>query len=572
MRFSLARSALFVIAASFSLSASAQVRDYVPVVRPVYHEATVSFLETLSDSLRRDGYDSAAAALEAYVSGGFGSGFVVVAQDGNDYVVTNRHVVAQAASIKLEFSKADGSQTLYTDCPVFAVDEDLDIALIAFPKRSKPFKAGLAFSLTPTEDGMEVWSAGYPGLGREPSWQLGKGTVTNSAARVAALADPATTSLIQHSAQVDPGNSGGPLLVADRSSPSGYAVIGINTWKAYDRQAANFSIPSAAIQRFIAASLAESATPRSQSGRLEARCRDFVGAAARRDDETYKGLARYVSYALVASDGEALLKKALAVAPTRVRDDIIAVFGSVSPIEGIRLAVAYAISLSLAEGDGGEPLGFVRVEGNAESETSAVPVRFKREGKELSLSWTREHGIWRLASYPFDIDVAEGKNGKEAGTVAFTFDETPYNVLVSVGTDIALSSSGNLLWEAGLSFVPDCYLAFVGAAGFSSSSRDDGYASESGALLRLKAGARCQIPIRGPSLACIPYAGLGAGMLFDTSNVEASGLFALAEGGVQVGLGAIPSLFLGAAYTAYLSAPEGADASSRIALWLGFGL
>lgn len=310
---------LFIISlVLFCTSLSAQIRDYVPVVRPVYHPETVAFLNRLSDSMKQEGYNQAAEILKSYASGGFGSGFVIVAPDGRNYVVTNRHVVSQAVSVTLEFDKADDSQVVFKNCPVLAVDEGLDLAVVALPNDARPFKAGLSFAGGAVEDGLEVWSAGYPGLGSTPSWQLGKGNVTNGRARIPQLADPSITTLIQHSAQVDPGNSGGPLLVADKSVAAGFKVVGINTWKAEDRQATNFSIPSAAISSFIDRALVVGKEAKPQSQLLEARCRDFIGSFAKTED-AYKALARFISYQYVAQSGEAMLKDALGTAPTRVR-------------------------------------------------------------------------------------------------------------------------------------------------------------------------------------------------------------------------------------------------------------
>ena len=41
--------------------------------------------------------------------------------------------------------------------------------------------------------------------------------------------NPDISSLIQHSAEVDRGNSGGPLLIPSKTTETGYLVIGINT-------------------------------------------------------------------------------------------------------------------------------------------------------------------------------------------------------------------------------------------------------------------------------------------------------------------------------------------------------
>ena len=81
-------------------------------------------------------------------------------------------------------------------------------------------------------------------------WQFAKGVVTNSSAKINDLLDSNISSLIQHSAQIDSGNSGGPLLIKS-SNKIGYSVVGINTWKAFYRDSTNFAIPSSVIKSMI---------------------------------------------------------------------------------------------------------------------------------------------------------------------------------------------------------------------------------------------------------------------------------------------------------------------------------
>jgi serine protease Do len=566
------------ILALLAFAASAQIRDFVPVVRPVYHPETVAFLNKLSDSMKKDGYDDAAAVLKGYAEGGFGSGFVITTDDGANYVVTNRHVVSEAASITLEFQKTDGSQTVYKNCPVLAVDEDLDLALVSFPEGAKPFKAGLSFSDASIEDGAEVWSAGYPGLGDSPAWQLGKGNITNGNAKIPELADPAITALIQHSAQVDPGNSGGPLLVPDKTNASHYQVIGVNTWKAVNRQAANFSIPAAAIKKFIASSLARDAEKTPQAARLETRCRDFIGAAAKKD--AYRSIARLVSYGYVASDGEAILKDALATAPSAVRSEIVAVFSDSSPIEGIRLAIAYKIQTKLTGKDGPIPLGFVAVDGNADSVDAAVPVRFSFQGKEISLPWIREHGVWRLASYPFKdgeiAKVSDKKDKKESGLSSLTFDESPYTGLFRLGAVLSLSGE-DLLYGAAIDIQTSAFTSI----GMSGAFRKTTYTPTSewdtakdGVLIEVGPEFILQLPIRAESFAVIPHAGVKGGILIDTATFGSSdgmGIYALAKGGLSFGFGEESKLLVGVDYRQYLLSPANTT-NPGIAIWIGFGM
>ncbi|MEJ2665254.1 MAG: serine protease, partial [Spirochaetia bacterium] len=328
----------------------AQLRNYVPIVRPVYDNAVRDFFNTLRRTMDGIGYKEIGTMLGAYVKGGYGSGFVYVARDGANYVVTNYHVVAGADAVNLEFERQDGTIVVYQNCPVIAANKAEDLALVSFRHDKRPFRSGLSFSNKTVRDGMEVWTAGYPALLDKPMWQLGKGNVTNSVARVPELVDPKLTPLIQHSAQVDAGNSGGPLLVADRSSTGGFKVIGVNSWKVVGRQAANFSVPAVRVKKFINASLA--VRPKEDSAgttaALERTCRGF-SAAFTAGAKPYREIMVFISRDFVLKKGEHILPRVLASAPHSIRDEILSAFYNASPIEAVRMALAYYLYMAVTE-------------------------------------------------------------------------------------------------------------------------------------------------------------------------------------------------------------------------------
>lgn len=225
------------------------LRDYVCVVQVNLPKDTVKYLEGYRDRLIKGGYTKYASEVDSYLKGPFGSGFIYSASDGKSYIITNRHVVDEAETVTAQFDNEDGSTSEYKDLKILAADEDLDIAIVELP--STFTRAGLDFSSAAVSDGLEVWSAGFPGLDGEPMWQLGKGNVSNSRAKLKELLDPSISTIIQHTAQVDAGNSGGPLLVADSKAASGYSIVGINTWKASTRENTNFAIPATIIKSYI---------------------------------------------------------------------------------------------------------------------------------------------------------------------------------------------------------------------------------------------------------------------------------------------------------------------------------
>ena len=214
-------------------AAFADIRSAVCIVKPNYSEKTVAFMEDTSNQLKTAGYSDLADLFKDAKEGVFGSGFFIKGQNKKNYVLTNYHVAAYASSLTLEIEDVNGEISKIENCKIIAMDEELDLAIAEVP--SDKLDSYLTFAASAPVDGIDVWSAGYPGLGGKPMWQLGKGTVTNARARLPDDIDPKISTFIQHSAPIDSGNSGGPLLVKAAGAPSGYEVIGINSAKAVFR-------------------------------------------------------------------------------------------------------------------------------------------------------------------------------------------------------------------------------------------------------------------------------------------------------------------------------------------------
>ena len=205
--------------------ASAQnLRESIAIVRPNFSESTQTFLTDFSKSLRKDGFYAAADILQNYGKGSFGTGFAYRDKhNGRLYIITNRHVVEQAETVDVEFSLPDNSSKTFATCPVVGVHDDFDIAFIALPEEANiPTLDITDKSIT---DGTPVFSAGFPALGNKPSWQLGQGIVSNASAQIKSLTNGKELPLVQHTAQVDAGSSGGPLLIRDENAAAGFAVV-----------------------------------------------------------------------------------------------------------------------------------------------------------------------------------------------------------------------------------------------------------------------------------------------------------------------------------------------------------
>lgn len=164
---------------------------------------------------------------------GSGSGFIV---DPSGIIVTNNHVVAGAGSLKVLV----GGDDKEISAKVLGVSECNDLAVIQLDDEGPwPY---LGFSSANPEPPTDVFALGFP-LG-DPEYTATKGVVSK------AEADGNTNwasvaSVIEHDANIQPGNSGGPL-VNDAGE-----VVGVNY--------ASYSNDATTTQQFyaIGAELAE---------------------------------------------------------------------------------------------------------------------------------------------------------------------------------------------------------------------------------------------------------------------------------------------------------------------------
>lgn len=383
-------SLLVVFLLAMSIQAQNELRRKVVVVRPVLYDSSVDFLLGFSDLLMKEGYKEAARFLKDYAKGGFGTGFVYAdSVTGKKYVITNRHVVALAQSVTIEFRDNERNVSSYKDCPVAIVDEDIDLAAIALPDNVTVGSLRFADE-TPTE-GRDVFTAGYPGLGDNPSWQFGKGIVSNAHFYDEELSKVGgNTILIQHTAQIDAGSSGSPLLIQSATDKNEYLVAGINTWKAYARENANFAIPTSDIRVFCEKYLSSAHIAKDD---IRQRAETFVGLA----EQDYKEIVPFIAYDYIASVAPSQFDSWYKSFPSNVRKDIMRQFRN-NPIEGVRMALAYAVREKMRT----KKISIEPVDNNSDSNTAeTADVAMKCNGKPATSKWIKEQGQWRLTELSF---------------------------------------------------------------------------------------------------------------------------------------------------------------------------
>lgn len=177
---------------------------------------------------------------------GAGSGFII-SEDG--LAVTNNHVVTGAATLEV-FIGGDSGRGY--NATVLGVSECNDLALLQInTSDSLPY---LTWHDQPITPGLEIYAAGFP-LG-DPQYTLTRGVVSKAQADGDVTGTSSVDYTIEHDANIQPGNSGGPLVSAEGK------VVGVNY--------AGGALASSTAQFFaIASPLAQPVVERLKDGDFE---------------------------------------------------------------------------------------------------------------------------------------------------------------------------------------------------------------------------------------------------------------------------------------------------------------
>jgi S1-C subfamily serine protease len=160
--------------------------------------------------------------------GGAGSG-VVVTPDG--YVLTNEHVVQRAQSVRVAF--VDGRSATAV---VVGRDPSTDLAVLRAHTTGLPHATLLD---APPRVGQLVVAVGNP-LGFEST--VSAGVVSALGRSLRSRHGRLIEGVVQHTAALNPGNSGGPLVDA------GGRVVGVNTAIIAMAQGIGFAVPATTAQ------------------------------------------------------------------------------------------------------------------------------------------------------------------------------------------------------------------------------------------------------------------------------------------------------------------------------------
>ncbi|HEB31886.1 MAG TPA: trypsin-like serine protease [Spirochaetes bacterium] len=399
----------------------ARLKDYVPIVKVRYHQKTKDTFIQIADYFEKRGDRQTAEFFRSFSERDtWGSGFIFVDDSGNNYIITNRHVVEQSETMDIVFENEDGSETVYQNCPILYVDNEIDVAVVQFPEAKKIFTEGFKIDTDLKTERTEVFSAGYPHLLNRPGWQLSVGIISNEKAFVPEMIDPKITYLIQHTATIDPGNSGGPLLVEDASSPPGYSVIGINTWKITNRENVNFSIPTN-IAALTLDKAREIETLSNDSARLKEeliKCANIFSAELKSDEPDFEIIYKYISYAIVGENGWDSFLKILSDAADSGERKYWEQSFFYDPILTMKNAVFYHFWTDVSKNTDLSTISFEGIHVADEDKigtSSEIRTNFMIGGETTEIVWAFEYGTWRITRLGKHEMKAETGTPAEAG-------------------------------------------------------------------------------------------------------------------------------------------------------------
>jgi S1-C subfamily serine protease len=210
-----------------------------------YSAAVVGAVETVGPAVVSV-YVGGSADDAARARGGAGSG-VVVTPDG--YILTNEHVVQRTQSARVAF--VDGRSV---SAAVVGRDPATDLAVLRAHAAGLPHAQVLS---APPRVGQLVVAVGNP-LGFEST--VSAGVVSALGRSLRSRHGRLIEGIVQHTAALNPGNSGGPLVDARGG------VVGINTAIIAQAQGIGFAVPSATAQWVLAEILTQGRVRRAYLG------------------------------------------------------------------------------------------------------------------------------------------------------------------------------------------------------------------------------------------------------------------------------------------------------------------
>jgi serine protease Do len=233
----------------------------------------------------------------------FGSGFVMVWHDraatapSRVFVVTNRHVVGMASQVSVML----GGVAAPLPAEVAYVDDRYDLAVLSLAAfegegAARTLTHGFDLADAVAHDQDLVVASGYPGIDGRPSYQVTRGFVSNE--RFELDDDGGEELYIQHTAPIDPGSSGGPLMTPDGK------VLGVNTLKIRHRENVGLAVPASIVAKVLAQVAQQAGHPAAAAPNEQARAAcEALLLQLRSGSAPVSAIARSLGAELVAEHG-----------------------------------------------------------------------------------------------------------------------------------------------------------------------------------------------------------------------------------------------------------------------------
>lgn len=214
------------------------LRHSVCLVAPEYSTELRSEVNDLALQLSRNGKTDAAHLLQTSMQNTFYGSGVVINHKGT-CVLTSAEVIglAQRATICVLLH----DKTLrFRGCEVLGTDTLSGLSLIAIPESDDIDP--IPWEKEPIKDGDNIVVAGYSTLSNQPTWQIEHGWVSN------AWMQQSGKTYIQHTAPINPGMTGAPLLIKGQD---GYRLTGINVHTIAGRDEVAVAVPMTHVQHIL---------------------------------------------------------------------------------------------------------------------------------------------------------------------------------------------------------------------------------------------------------------------------------------------------------------------------------
>jgi serine protease Do len=276
-------------------------------------------------------------------------------------------------------------------CNVVYDDRRMDLAVVSCEGKSSHLSWGLDLSTEKPQDLDSVIAAGFPALGGAPAYQSTEGKISNSHYK-----DEHKRMLLQHTAAIDPGSSGGPLL-NERGQ-----LLGVNTLKARGRDSVYLAVPVQDVETILDKALFTQqsfADPEAKKAALLAACRGFADEVASKDG-TSEVLSDFISNELIAKDGFESLNMVVQAMPAHA--ERLSMMFLLDPIAAMRFAIVLRLSVEV-EGAGGSCECEAINENDAQQldREAGVRVKLRVGGDRHEGKWVVEHGHWKLSGFQF---------------------------------------------------------------------------------------------------------------------------------------------------------------------------